>query len=244
MFADSILDVSWAQRSRRSWTTLTSIALQALAIGVLLLISLLETVQVPGPLVVSTPISLGRPEPAPRSPRPDVQRRGITQIILHPGQIFMPHTFPRQPYEGSDAGDATPAPDVGYLEGGPGGNGPALPLPSSGTHPVPPPPALPKPKPESVFRTSKFLEGMLVSRPQPVYPPLARAVRIQGSVVLAAVVSKDGTIKNLHALSGHPMLIPAAIDAVSQWRYRPYILNGEPIEVETQITVNFSLSGN
>jgi protein TonB len=77
-----------------------------------------------------------------------------------------------------------------------------------------------------------------------VYPPLARSARIQGSVVLAALISKQGTMENLHALLGHPMLVPAAIDAVSQWRYKPYVLNSEPIEVETQITVNFLLSGN
>ena len=78
----------------------------------------------------------------------------------------------------------------------------------------------------------------------PTYPPLARSARIQGVVVLQAMISKLGTIENLRLLSGHPMLAPAAIDAVQQWRYRPYILNGEPVEVETQITVNFSLGGN
>ena len=77
-----------------------------------------------------------------------------------------------------------------------------------------------------------------------MYPPLARSVRVQGAVVLAALIGKEGTIENLRLVSGHPMLVPAAIAAVSQWRYRPYILNGEAIEVETQITVNFVLSGN
>jgi protein TonB len=62
-------------------------------------------------------------------------------------------------------------------------------------------------------------------------------------VLLQAEISKDGTIENLHLLSGHPMLAPAAIEAVKQWKYKPYILNGEPVEVETQITVNFTLSG-
>jgi protein TonB len=94
------------------------------------------------------------------------------------------------------------------------------------------------------IRTSSMLEGNLMRRVQPAYPPLARTARIQGSVILAAVISKAGTIENLRALSGPPMLVPAAIEAVSQWRYRPYILNSEPIEVETQITVNFTLSGN
>jgi protein TonB len=87
-------------------------------------------------------------------------------------------------------------------------------------------------------------EGNLVHKVQPAYPALARSARIQGAVVLQAVISKAGAIKNLKVLAGHPMLVQAAIDAVSQWRYRPYILNNEPVEVETQITVNFSLAGS
>jgi len=86
--------------------------------------------------------------------------------------------------------------------------------------------------------------GDLIRKVQPAYPPLARSARIQGAVVLQAVISKQGTIENLLVLTGHPMLAPAAIEAVRQWRYRPYILNGEPVEVETQVTVNFSLAGN
>ncbi len=87
------------------------------------------------------------------------------------------------------------------------------------------------------------MEGNLIRRIQPDYPPLARQARIQGSVVLRAVISRDGRIENLQVLNGHPMLAPAAIEAVRQWRYRPYMLNGEPVEVETQITVNFTLGG-
>jgi protein TonB len=87
-----------------------------------------------------------------------------------------------------------------------------------------------------------MLQGSLVRRVEPVYPPLARTARIQGQVVLAAVISKVGTIEQLQVLSGHPMLVNAAKEAVTQWRYRPYVLNGEVIEVETQITVNFKLS--
>ena len=87
-------------------------------------------------------------------------------------------------------------------------------------------------------------EGDLIRKVQPTYPPLARAARIQGTVVLQAVISKEGGIENLRVLAGHPMLVPAAIEAVRQWRYRPYILNNEPVEVETQITVNFALGGN
>jgi len=77
---------------------------------------------------------------------------------------------------------------------------------------------------------------------EPVYPMTAKLAHIQGSVVLRAVISKDGAIENLAVVSGHPMLVKAAIDAVSQWRYRPYMLNGDPYEVETQVTVNFVLN--
>jgi protein TonB len=88
-----------------------------------------------------------------------------------------------------------------------------------------------------------MMEGNLIYRPQPVYPPLARSARVQGAVLLQAIISREGTIEHLQVLSGHPMLVQAAINAVRQWRYRPYVLNGEPVEVETQVTVNFVLSG-
>ena len=87
-----------------------------------------------------------------------------------------------------------------------------------------------------------MLEGSLVRRVQPVYPYPAKMAHIQGMVVLSATISKAGTIEDLHVLSGHPLLVGAAVEAVRQWRYRPYILNHEPIEVETQITVNFTLA--
>jgi periplasmic protein TonB len=87
-------------------------------------------------------------------------------------------------------------------------------------------------------------EGDLVRKVLPAYPPLARAARIEGTVVLQAMISKQGIIENLRVVTGHPMLVPAAIEAVRQWRYRPYVLNNAPVEVETQITVNFLLAGN
>jgi len=97
--------------------------------------------------------------------------------------------------------------------------------------------------PQRVRVSQGVSEGLLVHQVRPVYPPLARSARIQGAVVLQAVIGKDGAIQNLRLVSGHPMLAPAAIDAVKQWRYKPYFLNGEPVEVDTQITVNFTLAG-
>ena len=87
------------------------------------------------------------------------------------------------------------------------------------------------------------MEGNLIHRVQPDYPAPARQIRVQGQVVLRAVISREGMIDNLQVVSGHPMLVKAAVDAVRQWRYRPYVLNGEPVEVETEVTVNFILSG-
>jgi protein TonB len=88
-----------------------------------------------------------------------------------------------------------------------------------------------------------MMEGNLIYKVRPIYPPLARAARIQGPVHLRAIISRTGTIENLLAIDGHPMLVGAALDAVRQWRCRAYILNGDPVEVETQVTVNFFLSG-
>jgi protein TonB len=103
-----------------------------------------------------------------------------------------------------------------------------------------PPPPKPAARPP---RVSTMMEGNLIYKVQPIYPPLARAARIQGPVHVRALISRTGTIENLQAIDGHPMLVGSAIDAVRQWRYRPYILNGDPVEVETQVTVIFSLSG-
>jgi protein TonB len=97
--------------------------------------------------------------------------------------------------------------------------------------------------PQRVRVSQGVSQGLLIRKVQPVYPPLARQARIQGQVVLQAQISKQGTIENLQLVSGHPMLAPAAIEAVKQWRYKPYFLNGEPVEVDTQITVNFTLAG-
>jgi TonB family protein len=85
--------------------------------------------------------------------------------------------------------------------------------------------------------------GLLVKKVPPAYPENARIARIQGSVVLKALIDKDGNIEDLTLISGHPMLAPAAIEAVKQWKYKPYLLNGQPVKVETQIVVNFQLSG-
>jgi protein TonB len=113
--------------------------------------------------------------------------------------------------------------------------------------PPPPPPPVkekPKPKPPKRIRVGGNVQAArLVRQPKPVYPPLARQARIQGTVRFNAIIGKDGNIANLTLVSGHPLLVPAATAAVKQWVYKPTLLNGEPVEVVTVIDVNFTLSG-
>jgi protein TonB len=85
-------------------------------------------------------------------------------------------------------------------------------------------------------------QAKLIRQPKPIYPPLAKQARISGVVHLNAIIGKDGTIQNLTVAGGHPLLVPAAMEAVKQWVYAPTLLNGEPVEVVTQIDVNFTLS--
>jgi protein TonB len=85
--------------------------------------------------------------------------------------------------------------------------------------------------------------GLLLQKTQPIYPPIAKAARVQGTVVLQAVISKTGSIENLRVISGPQMLQQSALDAVKSWRYRPYLLNNEPVEVETTVNVVFTLGG-
>jgi periplasmic protein TonB len=97
--------------------------------------------------------------------------------------------------------------------------------------------------PTKVRVSSGVAAGNLINQVKPVYPQIAKQAHISGTVTLAATISKNGTIENLHVVSGHPMLTQSALEAVRQWRYKPYMLNGEPTEVETSITVNFNLGG-
>lgn len=85
------------------------------------------------------------------------------------------------------------------------------------------------------------VQTLLIKRVEPIYPPLARQARIQGTVILDVTINKPGDASDTKLVSGHPLLAPAAIDAVKRWKYRPYRLNGQPVEVETRAQVNFTL---
>jgi protein TonB len=236
---DDTLNSSWDERSRRGLTTLTSFGLQVLAAGVLLALPLLRPAGLPLLRQLSTPVSMGHPlaeSPAVRT------HAGASTVLRNSASIFL-RPSPRFPTDLPAVGDdGPPVPSSGpYLPGFKGDPDGVFDSMSSGTRPVMPAAPVTVVRPISISHMS---EGDLVHKVLPTYPPLARAARLQGQVVLQAVISKQGAIENLRVLAGHPMLVPAAIEAVRQWRYRPYILNSEPVEVETQITVNFSLTGD
>jgi protein TonB len=137
---------------------------------------------------------------------------------------------------------------VGGVPGGvPGGGGGVIGgIIGAAAAPPPPPPAVKEaPKavaPKRITVGGNVQQAMLISQPRPVYPPLAKQARIQGTVRFTAIIGKDGTIQNLTLISGHPLLVQSATEAVKQWRYKPTLLNGEPVEVVTQIDVNFTLN--
>jgi periplasmic protein TonB len=242
MFADFSTDSEWQNHSHRGWTTLISFAAQAVAVGSLLLLPLFYTEGLPrlallAPLLAPAPPPATPPTPRPSSPStPQSNLMGsrlMSPPVIPATVTILTETTPPPPMiDPSAAG-------VGHGIGDAQGRGTVLgSVLGSELALALPPPAIHHP------RVSRMMEGNLIHRVQPDYPVLARQVRVQGQVVLRAMISREGAIENLQVVSGHPMLIPAAVAAVRQWRYRPYVLNGEPVEVETEVKVNFVLSGS
>ena len=238
----STLESNWDHSARRGWTTLASFTMQALGLSLLLAIPLIW-VQRPPQLHwlerLAAPAALTPPGAA-QAAHAHSTSMAVSNLPQRP--FITPRSIPLHAAAINDADSVPPAPDfptIGTGSGrGPGdgvAHGPGDSIPVV----IPTHPAAIKP-----LRVSHWAEGNIVYRVQPSYPPIARQARVQGSVELRAIISKAGTIENLIVVSGHPMLVKSAIEAVRQWRYRAYLLNNEPIEVETEITVNFVLSGS
>src|SRR5437879_8779028 len=244
MFEDSLIESGGRLKTKRGATTLVSFILQVGLVGLLLLVPLIFTEALPKQQLMTFLVAPPPPPPPPppAAPMPKVVKVVQTDIVN--GQLRTPTKIPEKVQMIKEEEAPPPVMSasgvVGGVPGGvPGGQmGGVIGGIISST-----PMAVPKVAVQRVRVSQGVTAGLVIKRVNPTYPPLARTARVQGSVVLAAVIGKDGSIQNLHVLSGHPLLTQAALEAVKQWRYKPYILNGEPVEVDTQVTVNFTLSG-
>jgi periplasmic protein TonB len=242
MFEDSLIESGGKLKTKRLSTTILSFLLQVGLICVLILIPLIYTDALPKQQLMTFLVA---PPPPPPPPPPAAAPIKVVKVQseLVNGQLRTPTKIP-QKVQMIKEEEAPPDMGAGVPGGVPGG----IPGGSAGgviggiisSQPV----AVPKvAAPQRVRVSQGVSNGLLIKRVQPNYPPLAKQARIQGQVVLHAEISKEGTIQNLQLISGHAMLAPAAIEAVKQWRYKPYLLNGEPVAVETEVIVNFSLTG-
>ncbi len=243
MFEDSLLDNKI--RTRRKSATLLSFVLQGILIGIVVLIPLIFTEALP--LKEMTETVLVAPPPPPPPPPPAAKTPAVVKPVVSEmtttGSLRTPTQIPKNVamIKESAAPPPTTAGVMGGVPGGvPGGQMGGVVGGVIGAVPTAAPKLV---APQRVRVSQGVTEGNLMRKVTPEYPPLARQAHVQGAVVLSAVIGKDGSIQNLQVVSGHPMLSSAAINAVKQWRYKPYILNGQPVEVETTITVNFTLAG-
>ena len=237
----STLESKWVQAARRGRATLASFTIQTFSLSLLIAISMLWVERPPQVhwLRISAPEAFTQPA----ATQPVHANHNVSAASSpRSGHVIAPRWVPRETPRINDAESAPTVADAPAINVGPGSG------PSIGVHhglgdgfPV----VIPaRPTPVKPLLVSHWAEGSLLHRVQPSYPSLARQACIQGAVQLRAIISKAGTIENLVVVSGHPMLVKSAIEAVRQWRYRPYLLNNQPIEVETEVTVNFALSGS
>jgi periplasmic protein TonB len=230
-------------RTRRPWTVGVSLGLQTGAVVVLMIAPLLRIppLEMPAktpvwlPLQNMAPVRDAKPEA-----RPQARTATFTRPVFSVNRIFDPAAAPPR---------IEWTPDVPDIAGS-AAAGPVAPtfaglLPGTGFHPAPPvsPVKPPAPVAPAQIRVGGDVQAAkLIFGPRPAYPPIAVTTRTEGTVRIQAVIARDGTIRNLQVTSGPPLLVNAAIGAVRQWRYRPTLLNDQPVEVVTEIDVNFTLS--
>jgi protein TonB len=247
LFEDSLLEASSGQRKTRTWATIFSLVLQCFLVGVLILLPLWFTDVLPKQQLLTF---LEAPPPPPPPPPAAAPASSVVKVVkvasdIMNGQLRTPSRIPAKVQMLKEAEVPPPSVSGGVVGGVPGGVpggqlggviGGILSSSSSA-------PKLSKivPTVQRVRVSQGVTKGMLIFRIEPTYPTVARLARVQGVVVLTAIIGKDGTIQNLQLVSGHPLLAPAAIEAVKQWRYKPFLLNGQPVEVETTVNVIFQL---
>jgi len=251
MFEQSFVEGGAA---RKPWTVALSLVLQCFVVGVFVIIPLIFTDTLPRAQLTS--FLVAPPPPPPPPPPPAAVEVKVVKLIpkqFDSGQLLAPKEIPKEIAIIKEEELPPPTGAVGVVGGVPGGvpggaaggviGGIIGSVPTAAPPPPPPVKEQAKPKPPQRIRVGGAVqEAKIVKKIMPVYPPLAKQARIQGTVRLNAIISRDGTIQNLQLVSGHPLLAPAALAAVKQWVYEPTLLNGEPVEVVTVIDVNFTLS--
>ena len=234
MFGETLLESSSTARKRKRWPMAAAFIVQAVLAAIAVIVPLLSTGVIPLSARMRIVAPLTQPVPVEKPVRARADRSNSEAATSAPRQTIVtlvsdnPNAIHWGPNDKETTTDPTLAqpgdPGIGRT-GMPnlsGGNGSDVKL-------------QPKRIPVSVLS-----EAQLLNRVDPVYPKMALLSGVQGEVKLHAVIARDGKIMSLSVISGHPLLVRAAEDAVSQWRYRPYYLNGEPVEVETFITVHFT----
>ena len=238
---ESMLESSVAKRKRQNpWAYLISISLQTVLLGALVLVGLIHTEALPESMqltFLSAPPPPPPPPPAAKQVRRIIRKR-VSQ--MQEGKLRAPKAIPKEiaVIEEEDMPEDMGGVAFGVPGGVPGGQiGGVMGGVLGGI-----PSAAPPPPPQKPIRVSSGVQSAKILRKtNPSYPPIARQARIQGTVRLEAIISKDGTIRNLRVIQGHPLLVQSALQAVQQWRYAPTLLNDQPVEVVTYIDVIFKL---
>jgi periplasmic protein TonB len=232
MFESALLESArHSSGKQRTVSTAASLALQTGLLATFVLVPLLARQIVPD-VVLRQPVWLRQVE----TPAPPVQQTGSStgpQVFVAARVLTQPAQIRPLEHNGSVA-DVAPV----QIHGTNGPSTTGLPgIFGSGSGPVLPDSSVAKHPPVSVLK-----EGVVITRVDPIYPHLAMMNRIQGAVHLNAVITPAGTLESIQVVSGPPLLVDAARDALRQWRFRPYVLNGKPIEVQTEVIFKFSLN--
>lgn len=246
LFADSLLDSGAQERKRRKFAAVISFTVQCLVIGTMIIVPLMFTDVLPKQQLLT--YLMAPPPPPPPPPAAQAVAKVVKQVQseLLNGQLRTPSRIPEKVQMIREE-EAPPPLSTGGVVGGVAGGIPGGQLGGiiggivSQTSNLAVVPKLAVAQPKRIRVSQGVTRGLLIRKIEPTYPVLARQARVQGEVILKAIVTREGDIKELELVSGHPMLAPAAIAAVRQWHYRPFLLNGEPIEVETMVTVTFNL---
>lgn len=244
MFDELLESSSKRRKTNQRWTVVVSAIIQVAILAVLVLIPLIYTEALPKAALATLLVAPPPPPPPPPPPAatPIVKVQPVKRL-MNAGVLRAPTAIPKQVSMIKEEELPPEVASVGVTGGVPGGVpggqvGGVLGGIIGGVGAAPPPPVPTKP----IRVGGNVQAARLIARPQPVYPPLARQARIQGTVRLQAIIARDGTVKELEVVSGHPLLVQSAQDAVRQWRYQPTLLNGEAVEVSTTIDVIFTLS--